>query len=77
MKHSADSYYVSILLLSKKSQESDAGYYVCLALNNAGYNYRQVYLNVTNFGSVLHGEGNFSLKSYFELETLIIKWKTI
>nr|CAH0109858.1 unnamed protein product [Daphnia galeata] len=43
-----DGYYASILLLSKKSQESDSGYYVCLALNNAGFNYRQVYFNVTN-----------------------------
>ncbi|XP_046642815.1 fibroblast growth factor receptor-like 1 [Daphnia pulicaria] len=43
-----DGYYSSILLLSKKSQEVDSGIYVCLALNNAGFNYRQVYFNVTN-----------------------------
>ncbi|KAK4026366.1 hypothetical protein OUZ56_015369 [Daphnia magna] len=44
----SDGYYASILLLSKKSQEVDSGYYVCLALNNAGFNFRQVYFNVTN-----------------------------
>ena len=43
-----DGYFSSMLLLSKKSQEADGGYYVCLALNNAGFNFRQAYLNVTN-----------------------------
>lgn len=39
--------YISILLLPKRLQESDAGYYICLAFNSAGYNFRQAYLNVT------------------------------
>lgn len=46
-KLAADGFYTSILILSKQSQESDSGYYVCLALNNAGFNFRQVYFNVT------------------------------
>ena len=44
----SDGYYVSKLQFVLANFELHAGNYICLALNNAGYNYRQVYLNVTN-----------------------------
>lgn len=66
VKTTPDGYHASVLLLSKKVQEADAGYYVCLALNNAGYNYRQVYLNVTT------ASGSHSKKSKRGLRLYII-----
>ena len=43
----SDGFYLSKWLTNAASEDNDSGMYVCLALNNAGYNYRQVYLNVT------------------------------
>ena len=43
----SDGFYLSKWLTNAVSEDGDSGMYVCLALNNAGYNYRQVYLNVT------------------------------
>ena len=44
----SDGYYLSKLTFIKLNADSDTGFYVCLVLNNAGFNYREIFLSVSD-----------------------------
>lgn len=48
--------YLSKLILQTTST-LDSGFYICLAINDAGYTYREAYLNVQPMNSLVRAPG--------------------